>query len=397
MTGTVLERSLRIVVARLQKLRVLRRQTVCWLLLLVPAIAVTLWLPASLGWIGPELPVLFGATILGTIFSRLFTKTPSVNDAARLVEQTHPELNDAVLTAVQVSQRPGKRPSVLAAMAVQEADQLARQRDWSGAVPGARLLKWTLFSFLSFVVMVSSVMAASRYGRDLVGSSSAPASKASRDRNAAAPVTELVIEPGDTEIERGSALTVVAKFPGVVPTRAVLEFIDSQSVARQLVMTETVDAGVFAARMEDVSTDGVYHVLYEESETQAARPLVSPDYKVRTFVRPKLEQVDAIVTPPTWSGRPQETIEDVMRMTVTEGSTVVLRLRLNKPVAVAELHPKDGPAIVLSATPEDAAIVETTLIVTDSNAWTVQLKDVDGRTPADEEQISIKVSRNQPA
>lgn len=65
--------------------------------------------------------------IFGTILSRLLTKKPSVNDAARLVEQTHPELNDAVLTAVQIAQRPGKRPSVLAAMAVQEADQLARK------------------------------------------------------------------------------------------------------------------------------------------------------------------------------------------------------------------------------------------------------------------------------
>ena len=112
MTGTVLERNLRNVIARLQKLRILRRQTVCWLLLLVPAIALTLLLPASLGYVGSELPVLLGATIVGTILSRLLTKTPSVNDAARLVEQTHPELNDVVLTAVQVSQHPARRPSV---------------------------------------------------------------------------------------------------------------------------------------------------------------------------------------------------------------------------------------------------------------------------------------------
>ncbi|MDA1230012.1 MAG: hypothetical protein O2856_04495, partial [Planctomycetota bacterium] len=221
MTGTVLERSLRSVIARLQKLRILRRQTVCWLLLLVPAIGVTLWLPSSLGFIGPELPVLLSATILGTILSRLLTRTPSVNDAARLVEQTHPDLNDAILTAVQISQRPGRRPSVLSAMALQEADQLARQRDWSAAVSGRRLAKWTLFSFLSFVVMVSSVMAASRFGRDLVKPKNTAGSTAEKKQSP--PVTELVIEPGDTEIERGSALTVVARFPDALPTEAVLE------------------------------------------------------------------------------------------------------------------------------------------------------------------------------
>lgn len=39
---------------------------------------------------------------------------------------------------------------------------------------------------------------------------------ASLQNKNAAPVTELVIEPGNVEIERGSALTVVAKFPEVV-------------------------------------------------------------------------------------------------------------------------------------------------------------------------------------
>ncbi len=394
MTGTVLERSLRKVIARLRKLRILRRQTVCWLLLVVPAIALTLWLPASLGYIGPELPVLSVATILGIILSRLLTRIPSVNDAARLVEQTHPELNDVVLTAVQVSRHPGRRPSVLSAMALQEADHLARQRDWSHAVPGGKLAKWTLLSFLSFAVMVSSVMAASRYGRDLIR----PASNAVSDsqKQPITRVTELVIEPGDTEIESGSALTVVAKFPGIVPTRSVLEFVDAQSIARQLAMTETVDAGVFAARMEEISSDGVYRVLYDEGLAQSGEPQRSPEFKVSTYVRPKLEQADATITPPTWSGQPQETIEDVMRMTVTEGSTVVLKLRLNKPVATAELRPKDGPAMNLVPAANDPKIVETTLVVTDSHAWTLHLQDADGRTAADEEQISIKVSRNQP-
>ncbi|MFO0999861.1 MAG: hypothetical protein U0936_05970 [Planctomycetaceae bacterium] len=71
-----------------------------------------------------------------------------------------------------------------------------------------------------------------------------------------------MIEPGDTEIELGSALTVVARFPGVSPAKSVLEFTDAQKVSRQLTMSETVDAGVFAARMEEIISDGTYRVLY---------------------------------------------------------------------------------------------------------------------------------------
>jgi hypothetical protein len=421
MTGTVLERSLSSIIARLQKLRILRRQTGLWLMLLIPAIVVTIWLPPQVGYLGVEFPVVLGTTLIGILLARLLVKNPTRTEAARLIEKTDPEVNDAVITAVQVADKAGRRPSVLAAMAIQEADKLARHRDWSGVVPGRQMTVWTVLSFLSFVLMVSSVMAASRYGRDLLKPSSVLDRAESNSEAPATPVTELVIEPGDTEIELRSALTVVARFPGVSPAKSVLEFTDAQKVSRQLTMSETVDAGVFAARMEEITSDGTYRVLYSEAESQSATPLISPSFNVKTYVRPKLEQVDAVITPPAWAGRSEETIEDVMRVTVTEGSTVTLRLYLNKPVAKAELQALDLTTIALtpSATPASptqnagdeksaavesavnsqpvSAVMEATMVVTDSNVWTVLLEDSEGRKPKDEEQITIKVVFNQPA
>jgi hypothetical protein len=421
MTGTVLERSLNSIIARLQKLRILRRQTGLWLMLLVPAIVVTMWLPPQVGYLGVEFPVVLGTTLIGILLARLLVKNPTRTEAARLIEKTDPEVNDAVITAVQVADRAGRRPSVLAAMAIQEADKLARHRDWSGVVPGRQMMAWTVLSFLSFVLMVSSVMAASRYGRDLLKPSSVLERAESNTEAPATPVTELVIEPGNTEIELGSALTVVARFPGVSPAKSVLEFTDAQNVRRQLTMSETVDAGVFAARMEEITSDGTYRVLYSEAESQSATPLISPAFNVKTYVRPKLEQVDAVITPPAWAGRSQEIIEDVMRVTVTEGSTVTLRLYLNKPAAKAELQARDLTTIALTplATPTSptqnagdgksapvastvisqaaSAVMEATMVVTDSNVWTVLLEDSEGRKPKDEEQITIKVVFNQPA
>ena len=70
MTGTVLERSLYAVIGRLQKLRILRRQTTCWLMLLGPAILVTLWLPRRIGILGPEVLVVLGATLIGVFLAR---------------------------------------------------------------------------------------------------------------------------------------------------------------------------------------------------------------------------------------------------------------------------------------------------------------------------------------
>jgi len=396
MTGTVLERSLNSVIARLQKLRILRRQTACWIVLLVPAIAITLWLPRRPGAVTPELLVVLVTTLVGTLLARMLVRNPSRTEAARLIEQSDPELNDAVITAVQVSDQAGRRPSVLAAMAIQEADLLARQRDWSGAVSSRQIMAWTVLSFLSFVLLVSSVMAANRYGRDLLGSSAVTV-EAPVLPHGAMPLTELVIEPGDTELEAGSSLTVVARFPGVVPTHTSLEFMDTNNNIRRMAMTETVDAGVFAARMEEMVADGTYRVLYDQANGAPENPLISPSYQVKTFVRPSLDHVDAIITPPAWTGLGAETVEDVMQLKVTEGSTVTLQLFLNKPVAAAELRPQDGTPIVLTQSPANPAMAETTIVVQESNSWTVFLQDADRRTPADEEQISIKVTVNEPA
>ncbi|MFN9720884.1 MAG: hypothetical protein ACK58L_19485 [Planctomycetota bacterium] len=423
MTGTVLERSLMNVAARIQKLRILRKQTLIWLVLLIPAIALTMMMPARGGLLRPEFLVLLTTTIVGSLLARLLVQQPTVSEAARLIERVHPELNDAVITAVQVSEQVARKPSVLAAMAVQEADSLARKKDWSGTVSSRQISAWTVLSFLSFAVMVSSVMAAGKFNRNDVPSSVSDA-VAKADRPEKEQRTELTIEPGDTELERGSALTVVAKFPGIVPTHAALEYTDSQQNVRQMAMTETVDTGVFAARMEDIVADGTYRVLYDHSSDKENAPSkkgggksydVSQSFKVTTFVRPNLERVDAIITPPAWLRLPSETIEDVVRVSVTEGSTVNFRLMLNKMVVRAELRPKEGPAIVLTpaavqppetdpasakpeveATSKIGAIFETTILAMESNSWTVYLEDAQGRTAADEEQIAIRVTPNEP-
>ncbi|MFO0999860.1 MAG: hypothetical protein U0936_05965 [Planctomycetaceae bacterium] len=102
----------------------------------------------------------------------------------------------------------------------------------------------------------------------------------------------------------------------------------------------------------------------------------------------------------------------MMRVTVTEGSTVTLRLYLNKPVAKAELQSRDLTTIALTPSANAAsptqnagdektaaasAVMEATMVVADSNEWTVLLEDSEGRKPKDEEQITIKVVFNQPA
>lgn len=102
--------------------------------------------------------------------------------------------------------------------------------------------------------------------RHLVGPKT-PEAIAEAEQKAKEQITELgVLNQGIRgKIEMPvSALTVVAKFPGVVPTHAVLQFADAQKNIRQMAMTETVDAGVFAVRMEDITVDGTHRFFYDK-------------------------------------------------------------------------------------------------------------------------------------
>ena len=167
MTGTVLERSLKAVAQRLYKLRVLRRQALCWLLLFIPAIALAMSLPQSSGVISPVLLLLLGTTIASLFLARWKVRSPTALEAARLVEKHRPELNDAVLTAVKAdaTARQTRRPSVLGAWVIDEADKLARVSDWRSVVPRRQMIGWSLLSFLAFVFLITGVVAAGRWGR----------------------------------------------------------------------------------------------------------------------------------------------------------------------------------------------------------------------------------------
>ncbi|MFN9038367.1 MAG: hypothetical protein ACK5YO_18865, partial [Planctomyces sp.] len=94
-----------------------------------------------------------------------------------------------------------------------------------------------MLSLLSFLLLVSSVTAASHYGRRLLPAKPHADADRGTTEQAAQAVQELVVEPGDTELEQGAALTVVARFPGPAPEKVVLEFAGVDAAARKVSMS----------------------------------------------------------------------------------------------------------------------------------------------------------------
>jgi len=231
------------------------------------------------------------------------------------------------------------------------------------------------------------------------------------------------IEPGDTEVERGTGLTVVARFSGEIPTHASVQVqypsnasptdsatsdektdVPNESLIA-FSMKETVDDGVFAVRIPSVQHDARYAVHYdfepeiEESTVRSNVPVprpvgVSDEYQIRTFVLPRVVQVDADIIPPDWTGRSPTKIKDTLRLVAIEGSDVQLQVHINKPVAQCFLESDDGETIDLTST--EPLVFSASLRATINQTWTIRLTDHEDRVARDDAKLSLSIVQNKP-
>src|SRR5690606_14455903 len=108
---------------------------------------------------------------------------------------------------------------------------------------------------------------------DLAADPDAPAAIAPRN-------FDVVVEPGNTEIERGTSLLVVAKFGRSVPAEAMLAVRLAQPTGEEpsdslRAMTRSLDDPQFVGRVDRVMGDLVYHVEYASRKTD--------EYRIRVF------------------------------------------------------------------------------------------------------------------
>ena len=132
---------------------------------------------------------------------------------ARRIEAAHPDLDAGLLTAVEADvPAPAGRLGFLQEAVVARAIHHHHSNDWGGTVPqkaihGARLAHLAALCGLAAVSIVLAGRARSDVGRAVT-----PVASAAR-------ASDVQVTPGDTEIEKGSSLLVVARFPAPCPPR----------------------------------------------------------------------------------------------------------------------------------------------------------------------------------
>ena len=301
----------------------------------------------------------------------------SVKDLARRIEEEHPSLQSTLITALDQEPNPetGKY-HYLQEQVIRKALSSNLKEPWDHPFH-LRLFFSGMMRFCSLLV----VFWAAYLLASLDKSSSA-------ENSTEAFVGELLVEPGHLEIEKGDALVITARFGQKVPDSVSLVIMPSDGPTKQIPMNRSMEDPLFGASLMSVSADTAYYVTFDGSQSET--------YKLSVFEFPKLEQADAHLQYPSYTGLEDRTIKDTLRISAVEGSALTYDFFINKSIQSALLMDEQGELFPLSPDPERSHVFQLNTTLQASHRYALQLTDTDGRGNKNPPRVDIRVSTNAP-
>ncbi|MCX6950669.1 MAG: hypothetical protein NTV51_00535 [Verrucomicrobia bacterium] len=365
MNNEFLKTKLRRVIRRHQWLGLWRKLAVWWFLSAL-ATLVLVWVQHDTGWTSalafPLLAAVAVAVASGIVI-RHFETAPDLRWAAQKIEEAHPELKGVLLTAVQQNLAPGASPGYLEHRVLQEAIARSQEQNWARVVSPSRL-GWAQAAHAAALIAFAFALANVRVG--------SPEKKPGAE-NAWHGADGVDVNPGNTSIEKGDSLVVLARFGRNLPPTVALVVHEPNVVARTIPLVKSLADPVFGGSVPEVAADFTYHLEYRGEK--------SPEFKVTVFEHPRLVRADADLTYPDYTKIPPKHIEETRRVSAVEGSKLDFALQLNKPVASARLVARDGKktAIPLTVTAGKPVAHLPAFTLVKSQTYDLQLVDTEGR------------------
>jgi hypothetical protein len=391
--------------ARLRSLRLWTSLALCWLFWAAVVYSVARFAsPGGRDW-STVWSVLAGATLVTALVCWRVASRAGRDPRlmARRIEQAHPELGAMLLAALEQAPSPRfKRLGYLQTAVVKGAVSHGRQHNWADATSIGRLRFAKVANLAALVALVSaSMMLVDRTG----GGARASSSPTTDDALPLGASYEVMVQPGDAEIERGATLLVIARFRGALPPDAELAVepsilkphdvaggtaVATDAVAEQTVrdMTRSLDDPQYVGRVPAVVSDLTYHVQFAGQR--------SPTYRISVFDYPELVRADADLQYPDYTHLEPKVVEDVRQVTAVEGTQLTLTFRLNKDVATARLVDRDGEERTLTRVEGADPLYQIAYALERSQRFKLHLVDREGRKNKLPPEFVVGVTANRP-
>ncbi len=323
------------------------------------------------------------STALATAFAlyKSFRIGPDYKAVARYIEQRHPDLQALLLAAVeQEPEQSDGQFGYLQERVIGEAVRHASQYDWLQSISSIRLLSAELGRLVTMLFLVAALSQLLPSVPILFGTGTNVFAR--KDY-------QITVSPGDTQVEAGSPVVILAKFGDRVPAEARLLYGPSGEPPQKIELTKNLEDPVFGGIIQQVNSDLLYSIEYAGRRTR--------DYRISVYEHPALTRADAKIIYPSYTKLPEKVIVDTRHISAVEGSQVELTFLLNKAVTTAKLVPKEGSAIDLTVDGEHANVYTTSLIARQSERYELHLTDAQGLTNEIPQRFVIDVHKNLPA
>ena len=380
MNDRLLKAKLRRVIRRYQWLGLWRKLAVCWTMAALAGLALACVQRAT-GWnsplIVPLLAACAAAAATGVALVE-FAAMPDYRSIAQKIENAHPELKGLLLTAVQQNLALGATPGYLQHRLLHDATARSQEQDWGQVVPTSRLV----------AMLMAHLGAAAFFVFALVSLRPVTVVDAGHTNWLAA--DGIAVTPGDTTIEKGESLVVLARFGRTLPATVNLVVRADAAAPRTIPLVKSLADPVFGGSVPEVTADFTYRLDYGAQHTR--------EFKVSVYEHPRLVRSDADLAFPDYTKLPAKHIEDTRRVSAVEGTKLSLSLQLNKPVAAANLIARDAKKTEIPLTVAAGKAVATLQVfpLAASQTYDLRLVDAEGRANKVAAPFVIDVQPNRP-
>ena len=322
------------------------------------------------------------ATLLATVLAlyKYSQMHPDYRAVARNIEKQHPDMQALLLAAIeQEPQGLGGQFGYLQQRVIGDALRHAGKHDWLRSISLKKLYLTQLggIAALSFIVIALSQLLPSTPSLFTIDRGVLTGG----DYN-------ITVSPGDTTVELGTAVVIMARFDGRVPTEANLWVGTSEQDKKRIVLAKNLEDPVFGGLIPQVDNNLIYHIEYAKKRTE--------NFRINAFEHPSLKKADAKIVYPSYTKLPEKVIKDTRQISVVEGSEVTLTFTLNKPVTTAKLTSKNKPDINLLAIDNQPSTYTTLIKPMENQRYELYLTDAQGLTNKIPPRFVIDVHKNLP-
>jgi hypothetical protein len=358
-----------------------RSQVLAWLLIGLWGVFLALLLgrltqtgnavAGSFSW-GLLLATAIGGYLLFFLWTRFGYR--DLGSVAQRIERRFPDIDQKLLTAIEPI-KPNES-EFLRSKLIEETLLHAQSQHWEKVVPEWKLgMLWSLQWLLLGATIAASWMLHTK------STSVLNASDSSGNRG-----FEWIVEPGSTQIEKGSDLLVSVRFSDDFSDDLLLIAESPSGESQSASMQRSLRDPIASATIRKIKEPLRYRI--ESISKNSER------FEVGVFEHPAVLQSDASIQSPTYAQQDDKTISNTRRVSIVDGAQIRWSLKLNKPVVSAEWIDENGQSALLEGNPQNPTEYSIRNTPTESMRYRLKLTDAEGRSEKTAEEFVVKVIPN---